>query len=184
MVVSAHDIAAELRRRMPGVGTVKLHKLLYYVQGHHLAHSGEPIFRETISAYDMGPVVGALWGAERAGEQAPPRRDLDEAALNTIGYVVSRYGALTGNDLINLTHAETPWQTADALRAPGERATIRTDWIMEYFRGAGAPGAGDEEQPLDAESTRRWLATVSRQPAGPGVPDTPDAIRARMTSRA
>jgi uncharacterized phage-associated protein len=38
----------------------KLHKLLYYCQGHHLATFGLPLFDESISAWDMGPVVGTL----------------------------------------------------------------------------------------------------------------------------
>lgn len=62
---SAHDVAIELRRRLPGLGVKKLHKLLYYCQGHHLATFGRPLFNETISAWDMGPVVGALWFAEK-----------------------------------------------------------------------------------------------------------------------
>jgi uncharacterized phage-associated protein len=184
MAVSAHDVAAELRRRLPGIGAVKLHKLLYYVQGHHLAHSDAPLFGESIAAWDMGPIVGALWAAEKAGESAPPPRELDEAALNTIGYVVSRYGSLTGNDLINLTHGEKPWQTADATRGAGQQTTIRVDWIRDYFRTEGAPDVGDEEQPLDAEAVRAWLSEVAAQPPGPGVSDSVESIRARMTTRA
>lgn len=38
--VSAYEIAAELRKRLPGIGTKKLHKLLYYCQGHHLSTFG------------------------------------------------------------------------------------------------------------------------------------------------
>src|SRR5262245_17472647 len=95
MTVSAHDVAAELRRRMPSVGTKKLHKLLYYCQGHHLASQSEPLFAEPIGAWDMGPVVERLWRDERYQLEPPLAMALDEAALNTIGYVVSRYGALT-----------------------------------------------------------------------------------------
>ena len=63
--VSARDVAAVLRDRLPGLGTTKLHKLLYYCQGHHLAAFGEPLFAETISAWDNGPVVGTVWRAEK-----------------------------------------------------------------------------------------------------------------------
>src|SRR5947207_14369309 len=105
MRVSAHDVAVVLRERLPGLPVKKLHKLLYYCQGHHLAAFGEPLFGETISAWDMGPVVGTLWKQEKDGEPAPvPARAgagvgvgaarLSEAELNTVGYVVSRYGGL------------------------------------------------------------------------------------------
>lgn len=50
MTVSAHDVAAELRKRLPGVDDQKLHALLYYCQGHHLAHTSEPLFHEEIHA--------------------------------------------------------------------------------------------------------------------------------------
>src|SRR5690349_6342361 len=56
MPMTAHAIAAALRQRQPGMGVKKLHKLLYYVQGHHLAAFGQPLFRESISAWDMGPI--------------------------------------------------------------------------------------------------------------------------------
>ena len=51
----AADVAAELRRRLPGIGAKKLHKLLYYCQGHHLADIRHPLFIESIAAWDMGP---------------------------------------------------------------------------------------------------------------------------------
>ncbi|HZP14298.1 MAG TPA: Panacea domain-containing protein, partial [Nocardioides sp.] len=82
-VLSAHDVARELRRRLPDLPTKKLHKLLYYCQGHHLAQVGEPLFVETISAWDMGPVVGTLWHHERTSAPLPPASDLTEAHLNT-----------------------------------------------------------------------------------------------------
>jgi uncharacterized phage-associated protein len=81
--------------------TKKLHKILYYCQGHHLAVFDEPLFGETILAWDMGPVVGALWYEKKQGEASVvrPHREMNEAQLNAIGYVLSRYGALTGQDL-------------------------------------------------------------------------------------
>jgi len=117
MTASAHDIAAALRDRLPGLPTKKLHRLLYYCQGHHLATFGVPLFSETISAWDMGPVVGTLWFAQSNRAMAPQPSPLNEAQLNTVGYVVSRYGALSGRDLENLTHHESPWQLADTNRS-------------------------------------------------------------------
>src|SRR3954466_657693 len=102
---SAQDVAAALRERLPAVPAKKLHKLLYYAQGHHLAAFGRPLFHESISAWDMGPVVGSLWHEEREQNVPGDARRLDEAGLNTVGYVLSRYGRLTGQDLENLSHA-------------------------------------------------------------------------------
>ncbi|WP_425453428.1 Panacea domain-containing protein [Thermomonospora umbrina] len=53
---------------------LKLHKLLYFCQGHHVADLGEPLFGESISAWDHGPVVGTLWHQEKHGDTPRPRR--------------------------------------------------------------------------------------------------------------
>jgi uncharacterized phage-associated protein len=185
MTASARDVAAAVRERLPGVGKVALHKLLYYCQGHHLATFGTPLFAESISAWDHGPVVSALWGEEKYGSDIPPDEllpgpPLGEDELNTIGYVVSRYGALSGKDLENLSHGETPWLTANAIRKPGGKVTIRTEWIREYFLANGySPAAGEDEEPLDSETVRDWLASV-RPPSAPVRPDNRESILARL----
>src|SRR3954464_15797303 len=117
----ARDVAAVVRQRLPGVGAKKLHKLLYYCQGHHLATFGRPLFDETVSAWDMGPVVGSLWSADTQGvvRVEPPSASVGEAELNTVGYVLSRYGRLSGRDLEILSHAEDPWQRAGRSRRAG-----------------------------------------------------------------
>jgi uncharacterized phage-associated protein len=111
MPVSAHDVADELRRRLPGLGAVKLHKLLYFAQGWHLARTGEPMFGEAIKAWANGPVVAELWADERYERARPARQPLDPASLVTIEYVVDRYGQPSGTELIRLTHLEDPWRT-------------------------------------------------------------------------
>jgi uncharacterized phage-associated protein len=182
MTVSAHDIAAALRAHLPGLPTKKLHRLLYYCQGHHLAVFDEPLFGETISAWDMGPVVGELWRQEKAGGSAPASATLGEAELNTIGYVVSRYGRLSGRDLEHLTHGEGPWRLADSRRRPGESVRIELDWIRVYFRSAAA-GADDDDLVLDADEVRRFLEGAQIRRLQPAQPDTRDTIVARLTER-
>lgn len=108
--VSAHDVADELRTRFPDLGLVKLHKLLYYVQGWHLASRGQPLFREEIRAWSNGPVVAELWANEKHERPRPASQPLGDEHSATIDYVVNRYGHLTGNELIRLTHAEDPWR--------------------------------------------------------------------------
>lgn len=176
MAVSAHDVAAALRSRLAGVATVKLHKLLYYCQGHHLATFSRPLFREAVSAWDMGPVVGALWHAEKHGGERPPPAALDEAALNTIGYVISRYGALTGTDLMHLSHSEDPWRLADAHRQPGTAVPISPTSMREYFKAADA----DDELALDAQAVSEWLHDAERTRDAPGRRDEPAEIAARI----
>jgi uncharacterized phage-associated protein len=176
--VSAYDVAAVLRERIPGVPTKKLHKLLYYCQGHHLATFGTPLFSETISAWDMGPVVGTLWFRESQGGPVPPRDGLTESQLNTIGYVISRYGALTGRDLENLTHSETPWQVADRSRRPGESARIEPEWIRDFF----VTDHEEDQTPLDSAAVTRWLEGAPARREEFVRLDSPEEIQARLSS--
>jgi uncharacterized phage-associated protein len=157
VVLSAHDVAEELRRRLPGLPTKKMHKLLYYCQGHHVATFGQPLFAERLEAWDMGPVVGALWRDENYGLEPPPRQALDEAALNTVGFVVSRYGRLNGYQLQILTHGEPPWRLANAHRQPRERVDMDPVTIADYFRTYGAPDDGTDDTPLDSGDVSEWL---------------------------
>lgn len=177
MSVSAHDVAADLRKRLPGLPVKKLHKLLYYCQGHHLAATGEPLFREAISAWDMGPVVGALWREERDNVTAPPAH-LSEGQLNTVGYVVSRYGALSGQDLENLTHSESPWRRANERRLPRTSVRIETSWLLEHFRVAAAPD--DDEVQLDSAEVAAWLAEAPARRQDELHRDSRAAVAARL----
>jgi uncharacterized phage-associated protein len=160
MTVQAHDVAAALRARVAGVPTKKLHKLLYYCQGHHLAATRQPLFVESLAAWDMGPVVGKLWYAEKNGQVAEPVALRSEAVLNTIGYVVSRYAQLTGRDLELLSHAEMPWRRADENRDPGGSARIEREWLLEWFSSESA----EEESELDSGTASRWLAEAQVPP--------------------
>jgi uncharacterized phage-associated protein len=183
MTASARDVAAALRDRLPGLSGTKLHKLLYYCQGHHLAAFGVPLFSEEIAAWDLGPVVAKLWREEKHDppaaddETIPPGRDLGEAELNTIGYVVSRYGPMAASDLIRLTHGEDPWKVADGIRkvAGDKSATIEPEWIRTFFK---AKEAEDEQQrpQVDKSALARLLAKGHAQRDKPVRMDSREEI--------
>lgn len=179
--VSAQVVAAELRRRLPGLPTKKLHKLLYYCQGHHAAAFDEELFTESVSAWDMGPVVGQLWKAESAAVSAnePVRvASLTEAQLNTIGYVVSRYGSLSGRDLEILSHNEAPWHDANLRRRAGASVRIPVAAMRDYFRSS-ADDDGDEVAP-DSDVLGEWLGRVEGPPASAPRPDSVEELRSRL----
>ncbi|MFD0746890.1 Panacea domain-containing protein [Phytohabitans flavus] len=180
MTASAHDIAAVLRQRLPGLDVLRLHKLLYYCQGHHLAAFGEPLFTEEVFAWDNGPVISKLWKDERDGLTVSPRPEIGEAELNTIGYVISRYGKLTPNDLINMTHQEAPWRLANASRMPGGTKKIGRDWLKGYFSTDGAPSDGIDE-PFDSAEVTAWLREAVEHDDGSTPPDDLDRLRSRVT---
>ena len=112
--VSAAVVAAEIRRHEPSIGRAKLHKLLYYVQGHHLVWQHRPAFSDDIEAWEMGPVVASLWRAEKHRRQVGGRAQetLPETVRYMVGYMVRRYRGKTGAQLIDATHAEDPWRNA------------------------------------------------------------------------
>jgi uncharacterized phage-associated protein len=111
-VLSAHDVADVLREMVPSIGVVKLHKLLYYAQGWHLARTGSPLFGERVEAWANGPVVASLWADEKHGRGRPvPRQMADEQRI-TLEFVVREYGGATGKALIRMAHAEDPWRDA------------------------------------------------------------------------
>lgn len=176
---SASDVAHAIRVRLPGVSKTKVHKLLYYAQGHHLAAFGRPLFREQISAWDLGPVVGPLWKDEEERGETVPVDELDQGRLNTIGYVLSRYGGLTATDLVRLTHSETPWQRAETDRPAKGRARIERDWTTEFFLRDDVD-TDDETGRLDHDEVARWLAGANERRPADGPLDDLDELRTRL----
>jgi uncharacterized phage-associated protein len=179
MAVSAHDVATILRAQIQGLPTLKLHKLLYYAQAHHLAATGEPMFAESVSAWDMGPVVAPLWEAERDGDPAPPPRPLSDGQRNIIDYVVSRYGNLSGTDLMHLTHAEDPWLLADRSR-PGGSARIRNEWMRDYFRSDEVHDEGEVWFTRQKIAELTTGAAERRHNRGPAGRDETDLLRVKF----
>jgi len=125
----------------------------------------------------MGPVVGTLWREEKDSER-PPVTQLSESQLNTVGYVVSRYGGLTGRDLEALTHSEPPWQRANERRLPGTSARIEPSWMLEHFQAAAAPD--EDEMQLDSAEVAAWLTDAPARRNDELRPDSPAAIIARL----
>jgi uncharacterized phage-associated protein len=178
--VSATDVAHVLRQLLPGLSARKLHMLLYYCQGRHLASHGVQLFADAIAAWDQGPVVGALWFAESYGSSPQALRTLHEAQLATVSDVVRRYGALSLRDLESLTRNESPWLLADVSRVAGTSAPIRVDWIRAHFLAAEL----DDEEPTAAVAeVAVWLPT-SRPPATVTqlVPDVAQVLPAALAA--
>jgi uncharacterized phage-associated protein len=183
MTASAHDIAAEIRRRLPGVGVKKLHKLLYYAHGHHLANLGVPLFSESVRAFEMGPVVKQLWQDEDRKEPAPEPHELTEAELNSIGYTISQFGRLSGVQLERLSHTERPWIDGWASAQAGGGDKIPNEAIAAFFRAQRDREDAEEEAEtgVPREVVRAWLRSVPPS-SGPDIPDDVAALVAKLTN--
>ena len=114
---TSDDVAAAIVATTGPVPTMKLQKLVYYVQAWHVARYDVPAFQEEIEAWANGPVVDHLYQQHRTKRSVshwasgdPSRLDAETVAL--VRYVVARYGCKSGDELSLLTHSETPWLTA------------------------------------------------------------------------
>lgn len=98
------------------ISNMKLQKMLYYMQGFHLAYFGTPLFDEEVEAWMYGPVVPSVYehfqsygnhGIEYSGDVIALTRE-EENLFNEVFRV---YGAYSAIGLMNLTHNEMPWKS-------------------------------------------------------------------------
>lgn len=99
---------------------LKLLKLLYYIQGYHLAMFNAPLFNDKMEAWLHGPVVKSVyrWAKNLTDEKLQDEAMNDEQinALNLhpqqtklISEVLNIYNKYSAYGLRDKTHTETPW---------------------------------------------------------------------------
>jgi uncharacterized phage-associated protein len=157
MTTSANSVIAAIDARRPGLKLAKTYSLLFFVQGHHIAHFGRPLFDDPITATDRGVSVSDA-DADGAAEQPD-----SEGPLNTIGYVIERYSALSPADLRTLIQASQPWQAATT---PGGGGRIDLDILRDWFRRDDETNNPDDERPNRAERAQTeglWKAHKAKQ---------------------
>ena len=123
------------------LSNLKLQKLLYYAQGHHLARYGRPLFNDQMQAWSHGPVVPNVYGTFKKFASNPIRLpeadpftwdDVDPDTADFLGQVWNTYGGFSAGHLRNMTHEEPPWK--DHWRED-ERGTVIPDADLHmYFR--------------------------------------------------
>jgi uncharacterized phage-associated protein len=131
LIVAARD-SVEEGGRAELLTHLKLQKLLYYVQGFHLAIEREVAFREDILAWQHGPVVREVWERFKGhGSRgiAPPRGTpgLPGKTVHVIEQVSDAYGQFSAWRLREMTHETPPWKNA------ARDAVIPLASMMEYF---------------------------------------------------
>lgn len=102
---------------------MKLQKLLYYMQGFHLAKADVPLFPEDIEAWEHGPVVREVWYELKDYEaQDLPVDDyklegdpfmseyFDRYQTRLMHWVYKARGEFSASDLRDRTHRESPWR--------------------------------------------------------------------------
>ena len=120
---------------------LKLLKLLYYVQGYHLAMFGTPIFDEKIEAWLHGPVVPEVWkwainyGDEQMQSEALDKKQIDGLGLHPqqiklVEEVLEIYNKYSAYGLRDKTHTEMPWLAAYEKDKNNE---ITKDSLKDFF---------------------------------------------------
>lgn len=115
---------------------MKLQKLLYYVQGFHLAAFSEPLFDEEIEAWMYGPVVPSVYyhyqqyqnkGIEPSNEEILTLPNNEENLFNEVLRIYGNYSAI---GLMNFTHSESPWASTPT----GKGNVISKEKLQIFFQ--------------------------------------------------
>ncbi|PRY46965.1 putative phage-associated protein [Spirosoma oryzae] len=120
------------------VTNLKLQKLVYYVQGFHLAMFDKTVFSDPIAPWQYGPVVSELYHTykENGGSVIKPTAEytpteaFSEEQENLIKEVFNVYGQFSAWKLRDMTHQELPWIEADELKLP----EIKVETMRTFFK--------------------------------------------------
>lgn len=121
------------------VTNLKLQKLLYYLQGHHLAINDEPLFDDAIEAWDLGPVVCDVYhtfkGYGNSTIILPETENnfdfIPQKLKIFINNVYTHYRQYSAIKLVDMTHSEKPWELTYKKSMSN---VINNDLIKDYFK--------------------------------------------------
>lgn len=122
-------------RRKYSLTPLKLQKLLYLTQGWSYVWDRVPAFADDFCAWQYGPVNERIYETfKRYGRSEIPEKEgldviADESVRETLEAIWLEYGKSTAYDLVELTHAQTPWKDA---YSKGLRITNSS--IQTYFQ--------------------------------------------------
>ena len=135
-----YDVAAYILGRQGPMTTWKLQKLVYYCQAWSLVWDDDILFPEEIEAWANGPVVRELYNSHRGKYRISSMRRgrpeiFSQTQRETLDAVLVFYGDKSPQWLSDLTHMETPWQTARRGIPDSERGNtiIPKEILAEYY---------------------------------------------------
>jgi uncharacterized phage-associated protein len=115
----------------------ELQKILYFAQGFHLASKGEPLFSETLYAWDFGPVNLTIWHKFKTwgynGISAPAKDKLvplDKDLAAFLSAIVIAFASQGQSKLIEMSHADAPWAST---YIPQANKILDQNEIGKYF---------------------------------------------------
>ena len=141
-MATAHDVTAYILTKEQHTGAMKLHKLLYYCQAWYLVYQEQPLFEEAIEAWRDGPVVPEVYDfhrnrfALREWDEGDPE-NMEKSERKLVDAVLKVYGKMSGQQLSDRTHAESPWVSAREGYAPTEPSNEQIS-LHEMYQYYGA----------------------------------------------
>lgn len=140
MAYDVKEIAKKiLSKACPECGDIitnmKLQKMLYYMQGFHLACFNLPLFEDDIEAWMYGPVVPSIYEEYKSyGSSGIPYPEgdiikLDSEEEDIFDQVYNAYGQFSALKLMDMTHSESPWKSTPT----GIGSIISKDKMKKYF---------------------------------------------------
>ena len=152
----ARYIGLSLLSKGYSVSPLKLQKLLYYVQSWYMVFFGvkHTLFKENPEAWVNGPVYPQIFHKYKecvsnmcdhlrpehfdAEDVVKSLQDLTESlgftdeGIRCIDSIITLYGAKSQNQLILMTHSESPWVEARGTLLPIERSSNAITHLSMY----------------------------------------------------
>lgn len=118
---------------------MKINKLLFYAQGHHISKYNRPMFEDKIEAWNHGPVVPSVYLAYKKYGDNPIHtydenavHDIPEESEEILYGVARKYGKYTASALRNMTHViGSPWD--NVYNPQNIHTEITQDSMKSYF---------------------------------------------------
>lgn len=120
--------ATYLTSRCPDMTKMKLFKLLFYADKHHLAEFGRPVIGDKYVKMEWGPVPSASYdiikrrrdrdlldrhlsvrGSRLIVQHEPDLDSLSDSDVQALDVVLREYGRKTAEELSDLSHLEQAW---------------------------------------------------------------------------
>lgn len=155
--VANHFLGLASRSRT-AIDPLKMQKLVYFAHGWHLALRDAPLIKDSVEAWDHGPVIPDIYHEFKKWGGGPIRTpatrfdsstkslqtpsidsecvwdDDAENAKTIISRVWDVYNKFTGLQLSSLTHKpDTPWAKTREMHPHKRDVDIPDDVIREYF---------------------------------------------------
>ena len=151
--IDSRTLADYILYRLGPMSHLKLQKLIYLIEGYHLAYFGQSLIDDDFEAWVHGPVSRNLYDALKDKSKIygklcyTPREGLSADGGPKLGfrlsggqsqvieYVLMKYGGVSGDSLEAITHLQTPWLSACSGVASDRRSRnqISRQEMIDFF---------------------------------------------------